>query len=198
MSYSCFFKFLYLNSPSSNKLILRVWNPIQLGAEWGIHNKRTVIPSKSYSSFLLTFFPNPLDAWELELDRDDDDKERRQSSTSSPIAKTTVTDHPLSKLPFLDAFSTTDNLAVQEALLLSLISLYINCKGEIRVAESSSCPLESEVRALFFSWLGYILDVRFPQAKKSTQKILENSPLCLFYSCLYDDLKCLGLLGDFK
>lgn len=81
----------------------------------------------------------------------------RQSSTSSLGAKRTESQIiPLSKTPFLlnchilPVFGTTDNLAFQEALPLSLISLYIICRGDIRVTESSRGLLESEVRALFF------------------------------------------------
>lgn len=94
----------------------------------------------------------------LELDRDDD-REGRQSSTSFLVAKRTEPQIiPLSKAPFLlnchnlSAFSTTDNFAFQEALPLSLISLYIICKGcDTQVAGSSSGLLESEITAHILS-----------------------------------------------
>lgn len=91
-----------------------------------------------------------------ELDRDDD-REGKQSSSSSRVAKRTEPQIiPLSKAPFflnchnLSAFSNTDNLAFQEALPLSLISLYIISKGDTQVADSSSGLLESEITAHFF------------------------------------------------
>lgn len=94
----------------------------------------------------------------LELDRNDESG-GRQSSTSFLVAKRTEPQIiPLSKAPFLlnchnlSTFSTRDNLAFQEALPLSLISLYIICKGyDTQAAKFSSGLLESEITAHFLS-----------------------------------------------
>ena len=74
-------------------------------------------------------------------------------------------------------------MAFWEAPPSSLISLYIFCKGDIRVAESSRGLLESEVRAQFPPLAEADIGYKFSSSNESHSEYSRKlSIACLLYS----------------